>query len=230
MTCIIGIPQPGQGLLRKYMKSKYVQTLTRAGAQIRWIELEDVDAAVSAALECDGLLLAGGADVDPHLYGQEPTEKCGKPDVLRDTAETRILEAFLPTGKPILGICRGMQLLNIHCGGTMYQDITGTQVCRHTDWLRKNKGSHSVKILPRTRLSQIFTEEKLTVNSLHHQAVDRVGPGLTVSAVSEDGFIEGLELFLHPFCVGVQWHPEHMSKYAAGQQRLVDTFIEACRK
>lgn len=230
MMSVIGIPQMGNDLFRKYMKSKYVQSLERSGATVRWIGLEDLQAAVAAALECDGLLLPGGADVDPHLYGQEPTEQCGKPNVLRDAAEPKLLEAFLPTGKPVLCICRGVQMLNVHFGGTLHQDISKMQVCKHSDFRKKNKGSHTVKLLPRTKLSQIFGEEPIRVNSMHHQAVDKVGPGLAVSAVSEDGFIEGLEVFLHPFCVGVQWHPEHMSKFVPAQQKLFDAFVAACRK
>lgn len=230
MACIIGIPQMGNDLFRRYMKSKYAKALERSGAQVRWIDPEDTDAAVAQLLECDGLLLPGGADVNPSLYGQEPTDKCGKPNTLRDTAEWAMLEAFLPTGKPVLCICRGMQLLNVYFGGTLHQDIAGMQVCKHSHFLSKNKGIHAVKICPRTKLRRIFSEENITVNSLHHQAVDKLGPGLTVSAVSEDGFIEGVEVFLHPFCVGVQWHPEHMSKNSAAQQGIFDAFVEACRK
>lgn len=230
MAPVIGIPQMGNDLFRKYMKSKYVAALEAAGARARWIELEDPEKAVAELLECDGLLLPGGADVDPALYGQTPTEKCGKPNTLRDTAEMKMLEAFVPTGKPVLCICRGMQLLNVYFGGTLHQDISATQVCKHSDFFSKNKGNHPVKVLPRTKLSQIFKEETVTVNSLHHQAVDALGPGLTVSAVSGDGFIEGVEVFLHPFCVGVQWHPEHMCRSVAAQQGIFDAFVKACKK
>lgn len=230
MTPVIGIPQMGNDLFRKYMKQKYVSSLLRAGATVRWIELEDVDAAVAAALECDGLLLPGGADVNPRLYGQEPTELCGKPNDLRDAAEMKMLDAFLPTNKPILAICRGAQLMNVYFNGTLHQDISKIQVCKHSGFLKKNKGSHMVKPMPRTKLCKILGDAPVKVNSLHHQAVDQLGPGLTVSAVSEDGFIEGVEVFLHPFCVGVQWHPEHMSSAAPAQQGIFDAFVEACRK
>lgn len=108
MKSVIGIPQMGPGLFRKYLKSKYVNALERAGAQVRWIELTDPAAAVAELMECDGLLLPGGPDVNPGLYGQTPTAKCGKPDALRDTGEMKLLEAFVPTGKPVLCICRGL--------------------------------------------------------------------------------------------------------------------------
>lgn len=229
MKPVIGIPQMGNDLFRKYMKSKYASSLKRSGAQVRWIALEDTEAAVASILECDGLLLPGGADVDPHLYGQEPTEKCGKPNVLRDTAEPKLLEAFLATGRPILAICRGVQLMNVCFGGTLYQDIKDLQKCAHSDFKGKNRGSHSISLRPESKLRAILGCESATVNSLHHQAVLDVAEGLTVAATSADGFVEALEKTDHPFCVGVQWHPEHMSKFVPAQQRLFDAFVAACR-
>ena len=230
MKPVIGIPQMGNDLFRKYMKSKYTASLKRAGAQVRWIDLEDVEAAVAAALECDGLLFPGGADIDPHLYGQEPTEKCGKPHILRDAAEPRLLRAYLPTEKPIFCICRGHQLLNVYFGGTLHQDIAPIQQCAHSDFKGKNRGSHPLRIQPGTKLHQILGCEETSVNSLHHQAVENVAQGLTVSAVSSDGFVEALEAAGHPFCLSVQWHPEHMSKCNPAQQRLFDAFVAACGK
>lgn len=229
MKTTIAIPQMGSGLFRRYMKSKYVQCLERAGAQVRWINLDSVDRAVAEILECDGLLLPGGADIDPKLYGQEPSEKCGKPNALRDAAEMKMLEAYLPTNKPILCICRGVQLLNVYFGGTLHQDLKKIQVCKHADFRRRNKGTHPVKLLPRMKLGKILGEDIITVNSMHHQAVDQVGLGLTVSAVSGDGFIEGLEVYLHPFCIGVQWHPEHMGEENTQQQKLFEAFVAACK-
>ena len=228
MEPVIAIPNWGSSPLRMYMKSKYVQSLHRAGAQVRWIDLQDPQQAVRQIMECDGLILPGGADVDPKRYGQEPTDKCGKIDVRRDEAEFKMLEAFLPTGKPVLCICRGQQLLNAFFGGTLHQDIKNIQGCKHSHWPGKNTGTHQVKIYPHTKLGKILGTEAETVNSLHHQAVDALGPGLTVNAVSEDGFVEGVEVFLHPFCLGVQWHPEHMSKNNPRQQKIFDAFVEAC--
>lgn len=230
MKPVIAIPQWGNSPLRLYMKSKYIQSLHRAGAQIRWIELDDPDKAVAEMLECDGLLLPGGDDLNPALYGQAATKECGKPDDRRDAVEMKMLEAFLPTNKPIFCVCRGLQLLNVFFNGTLHQDIKTIQACRHSHFRSVKKGTHQVKIFPRSKLTQILGENLITVNSLHHQAIDKPGPGLTVSAVSEDGFIEGLEIFLHPFCIAVQWHPEHMSKYSTQQQKLFDAFVQACEK
>lgn len=230
MEPVIAVADGGNSLLRRYMKSKYVRSLHCAGAKVRWINLADPEEAVRQMLQCDGLLLPGGADIDPMRYGQEVQEKCGKLEKQRDEAEFRMLEAFLPTGKPILCICRGEQLLNVYFGGTLHQDIKSTQVCKHSNWPGKNTGSHGIKLYPHTKLGRILGTQEERVNSLHHQAVDTLGPGLAVSAVSEDGFIEGVEAFGHPFCLGVQWHPEHMSKTNPRQQKIFDAFVEACKK
>jgi len=228
MKPVIAMPQMGNDLFRKYMKSKYVRSLRRAGAQVRWIDLEDMDKAVHELLACDGLLLPGGADVAPRLYGQEPTEKCGKPNTLRDTGEMKMLAAFLPTGKPILGICRGVQLMNVFFGGTLHQDIKDAQKYNHSDFRNKNRGNHAVTLTAGTKLADIFGTQTLIVNSLHHQAADAAAPDLSVAARSEDGFIEALEHKTHPFCLGVQWHPEHMSHASEAQRSLFRAFVDAC--
>lgn len=230
MKTVIAIPQMGTDLFRKYMKGKYVKSLGRGGADVKWLELDDIEKAIAEAMECDGLLLPGGADIEPALYGRERQEKCGKPNELRDRAEFPLYLAFVKTGKPILCICRGFQLLNVINGGTLYQDISEIKKCNHSDFLKRAKAIHSVTVSQGTVLHGIFGRKELGVNSLHHQAVETVGEGLTVGAESEDGFIEALELTGHPFCLGVQWHPEHMSKKDALQQQLFNEFVKACKK
>lgn len=225
---VIAIPLAGRDPFRNYMNSKYVQSLDRAGAKAYWIELGDPDI-IEKMLLCDGLLLPGGGDMDPKYYGQVPTEKCGKPFPLRDTVELKMLEAFLPTGKPFLGICRGEQVLNVFCGGTLLQDIKGIQRCSHSDNPCRYKGIHRVTVSEGSRLHDILGLNGMDVNSMHHQVVDAPGIDLIVSAVSEDGFAEAVEMPSHPFCIGVQWHPEHMSKRSRRQRRIFDAFVSACK-
>ena len=220
MSIVIAMPQMGTDLFRKYMKSKYVKSLERAGATVKWIELDDTEKAVKEALDCDGLLLPGGADIQPSLYGREREEKCGKPNELRDEYEFLIYNAFVKIKKPILCICRGFQLLNVVNGGTLHQDIAEIKKCNHSSFMKRAKTIHNVNITDGTKLAEILKQAQIGVNSMHHQAVENVGNNLIVSAVSEDGFVEALELGEHPFCIGVQWHPEHMSKTDVLEQKL----------
>lgn len=220
----IAMPQWGNNFIRLYMKSKYIASLHRAGAEICWVSMKDPKLE-EIVRSCDGLLLPGGDDIDPSRYGQPRSEKCGVSSHLRDEAEWRMLTAFLPTEKPILCICRGVQFLNVFFGGTLHQDIPN-----HSDFKSRGTGCHDVTLVPGTKTAALWDSEKIFVNSLHHQAADAIAPGLTVSALAEDGTVEALELPSHPFCIGLQWHPEHLSRSRKDQQALFDTFVRLCRE
>ena len=228
MKPVIAMPLPGRSLFRRYMTSKYILSLWRSGAKVRIIPLENPEKAVARMLTCDGLLLPGGTDINPQLYGQIRTEKCQAPNTLRDTGEWQMLDAFLSTGKPILGICRGIQLMNVYFGGTLHQDIRHLQQTNHDDFSGRGKGVHPVTFKPGTLLHHILGTQQELVNTMHHQALDRLGKGLICVAVSDDGFAEAVELSNHPFCLGVQWHPEHMSRKFPSQQRIFDAFVSSC--
>ena len=230
MACTIAIPKFKKDMLRVYMQSKYTSALRRAGAKAVWIETDDLEKAIATMLQCDGLLLSGGEDIDPFHYGHTPTEKCGEIVKQRDHAEMKLLEAFFATGKPILGICRGEQMLNVFFGGTLHQDIKEISGCNHDDWRHRRRGNHTVTVRAGTRLAEIMGKESFIVNSLHHQAVDKVAPALIAGAVSEDGIIESVEHSEHRFCIGVQWHPEHMSAFSKLQRRLFNGFVESCKE
>lgn len=212
MRPVIAIPQMGNSLFRKYMKKQYARSLVRAGAEVRWIELKDIQQAVNEALSCDGLLMPGGADINPEMYGEKPNKQCKKPNKVRDDAEPVILEEFLKTGKPVFAICRGIQLLNVYKKGTLLQDIKKEQKYKHMDFISRAGSTHPIFIDNNSIIYDILKIETTDVNSMHHQAIKAVGNGLKVTAKSEDGYIEAVELENHPFCIGVQWHPEHMSK------------------
>ncbi len=229
MSIIIAMPQMGNDLFRKYMKSKYVKSLERAGAKVKWIECEDIENHLAELLSCNGLLLPGGADVNPALYGEEKAEKCGKPNDLRDKAEMIILKEFLKTEKPILGICRGCQLINTYFGGKLFQDIKDTQKEKHMDFFSRAKSTHEITLSKKTKLREIFKSNNLRVNSMHHQAIKTVGEGLISSAESSDGFVEAIESTSHPYLLAVQWHPEHMSKKSETQRRLFTDFVNHCK-
>jgi len=230
MKPVIAATQIGGNLYHRYMKSKYTASLRAAGAEVRWIDLEDETSALQETLACDGLVLTGGPDVDPELYGQVPCSACGESDALRDRVEMKLLDAFLATGKPILGICRGEQLLNVYFGGTICQDITLVQKSKHKDYRHRARSTHTVKLLGGTKLRAIFGEEMLAVNSLHHQVAEDIGGDLVVAARSDEGFVEALELPWHRFCIGVQWHPEHMARRSELQRKFLKTFVAACKR
>lgn len=230
MNCTIAIPKFEKDLFRKYMQSKYTAAIYRAGAKAVWINTDDMDKAIAEMLQCDGLLLSGGEDVDPKFYGQTPTEKCGEIVTRRDEVEMKMLEAFFATGKPILGICRGEQLMNVYFGGALHQDIVDISKCNHSDYPRKNLGCHNVSLTGGTKLARIMKKQRLQVNSLHHQAAATVGKDILISAVCEDGIVEGIEHATHPFCIGVQWHPEHMVRYSKQQRRIFEAFVRACKR
>lgn len=229
MKPVIAMPKLENTLFRCYMIRKYRVSLRRAGARVKRIPLKDLEKWKEALLSCDGLLMPGGADIDPKYYGQTPTEKCGKIEAPRDEGEWAIMDAFVPTGKPILFVCRGEQLMNVYCGGTLHQDIQDFQKCKHSDFKNRVAGTHDVTVVPGTKLHEILGADICRVNSMHHQAADRIAPGLTVSAVSEDGIVEALEKPDHPFFLGVQWHPEHMSAKSKQQRKIFEAFVKACK-
>jgi putative glutamine amidotransferase len=227
MRVVIAMPRMSTDPEPTVAQSKYIESLARAGARMRWIELSDPEQAVQDALTCDGLLLPGGGDMDPKFYGQARIPACGEPNLLRDAAEPLLLRAFLAADKPVLGICRGIQVMNAVLGGDLYQDIKPFEHLPHNDHWAK---VHTVTVRRGTLLSRILGQDTVLVNSQHHQAVDRVAPGFTLAALSEDGIVEAIEKPDARFCLGVQWHPEWLSDADPAMQGLFDAFVNACSK
>lgn len=227
MRVVIAMPRMSTDPEPTVAQSKYMESLARAGAGMRWVELNDPEQAVQDALTCDGLLLPGGGDMDPKFYGQERIPTCGEPNLLRDAAEPLLLRAFLAADKPVLGICRGIQVMNAVLGGDLYQDIKPFEHLPHNGHWAK---VHTVTVRRGTLLSRILGQDTVLVNSQHHQAVDRVAPGFTLAALSEDGIVEAIEKPDAGFCLGVQWHPEWLSDADPAMQGLFDAFVNACSK
>jgi putative glutamine amidotransferase len=173
---------------------------------------------------CRGLLLTGGSDVDPLLYGEPPSPDTEPPDPERDAAECALIDEALARDLPLLAICRGMQILNVHLGGTLVQHLpTAVRHVKRTS--DKSVPAHRVAIEPGTLLSGIARSESWEVNSRHHQAVARIAPGLRVCARDpEDGTIEAVELPLRRFVLAVQWHPENQAPVDSGQRGLFESF------
>ena len=177
----------------------------------------------------DGLVLSGGGDVDPSLYGEDPHPNLGRVTPERDAFELALCREALRRRLPVLAICRGQQVLNVATGGTLVQDIPSELAgsVDHDPESERWATAHPVKILPGTRLREILGTETVAVNSFHHQAVKELGQGLVVSARSEDGVIEGIELPAQPFAVGVQWHPEAFWDHGRAFQPLFEALVRA---
>ena len=230
MKPVIAMPEIGNGFFRNYLKNKYIKAVEKAGGSVKIIPWGSEGQRSETARQYDGLILPGGADINPAMYGMEKNEKCGAQHPQRDALEPALLKEFLRLDKPVLGICRGMQMLNVCFGGTMHQDIKGISKVNHSDFLKRVNGCHTVAITRGTLLESIVNTDSLKVNSLHHQAADRIGDGLVVAAVSEDGFTESLVATGYRFCLGVQWHPEHMASAHPVHQQIITAFTDSCKK
>ena len=181
----------------------------------------------------DGLLLTGGTDINPALYGRHPSPESEKPDDARDKLEMRLLQEALEADLPVFAICRGLQLFNVARGGTLVQHLTPTDVHRQGPQNAKSgkhPAAHRVWVAPNTLLSKIVGGGGHDVNSRHHQAVESVGEGLIVSAIANDGVIEALEMPGASFAVAVQWHPEDRILVNAADRLLFEAFAAAMLK
>ncbi len=180
----------------------------------------------------DGIILAGGGDLSPRYYGEDYFKGIGETSVERDENEWIIMEEFIKTNKPILGICRGMQLINIFLGGDLYQDdryIEGNLLSHKQETL-PDLGTHRVRFEKECILSEVLGKETYT-NSFHHQFVRSVGKGLKVTGRAIDGIVESIEGENHKFLVGVQWHPEMMAARGnEDMQKIFNLLVERSRK
>lgn len=182
----------------------------------------------------DGLLVTGGDDIDPTLFGEEPHRYLGEIVPERDHFEKRLLEKLLQIDKPIFALCRGCQILNIAANGDMFQDIYAQldkELLQHQQKAPRSHLSHFVHVKEGSLLSRITGNSRFKVNSFHHQAVRNVADGFVASAYSSDGIIEAIESNNHRFVLGVQWHPECLVKRGDEvSKKLFQSFVEACER
>lgn len=214
---------------RAFAYVTYVEALRRAGAVPVLIPPQPENAA-DLIEGLDGILLAGGYDCDPGVYGAEPHPSIEPMDPRRQSNDLALAKIARQTSIPTLGICLGLQVMNVAAGGTLVQDIDSeldTEI-RHASE-PEDRARHDVLLEEGTRLAGIVRQRELDVNSSHHQAIKDVGAGLRVTAHAPDGVVEGLEDPRHPFYVGVQWHPEDMNGDGSAAA-LFGAFVEAARK
>lgn len=236
LQVIDGIPS---GLPNSWvMNQRYYRAVSSVGGVPWMVPLLDDDA---EALRCmyeqlDGVFIAGGIDMDPATYGAERHGMTGRSDPARDGVEMLFTRWALEDGKPMFGVCRGAQVLNVVCGGTLYQDIADDlpTAARHdffpTDGFARDYLAHSIHVAAGSRLRGAFGSSDVMVNSMHHQSVRELGRGLRITAHAPDGVIEAIEGEGDAWSVGVQWHPEMLVDACAGTHRLFTDFIAAANE
>lgn len=212
----------------------YQEAIARAGglgAVLAPAELEPNGDAAATMERFDALLVTGGVDVDPSLYGEDPDSHTYGCDLTLDRFDMGLLAAAVDAGKPVFAICRGLQVLNVWRGGTLDQHITGRPgLAGHGVPSGGGGSSVAVSVTPGTRLAGALGTDRATGRCHHHQAVGQLGRGLEVVARAEDGVVEAVELAGRGWVVGVQWHPEDSAGTDPVQQRLFDCFITEARQ
>lgn len=234
MKPVIGLSPLWDGEKGSYwMLPGYMKLLEDCGALPLMLPLTTDQTLLRQCMElCDGLLLTGGHDVSPKLYGAEVSPHCGEVCEARDEMDRFLLIAGIGADMPVLGICRGLQLMNAALGGTLWQDLPAEResTVEHHMTPPYNRSVHQVDILPDTPLRDLFGVERIGVNSYHHQAVKEPAAALKAMAVSEDGLIEGMYLPEKRFIWGVQWHPEFAYETDENCKKIAEAFVEACEK
>lgn len=213
-------------------ENDYVKALVGAGFRLE--EIVVLAPGLPVGEDFDGVVIGGGGDVDPARYGEAPRPDANlEMNPERDEIDFALFERARHSRTPTLGICRGLQVVNVALGGTLIQDLTAERPAAlpHQSGETKKDTTrldHTVRIAPGTRLSRIAAARELPVNSRHHQAIGRPAPELTVSAVAPDGVIEAVEL-AEPWLVAVQWHPENLAGAGGPSLRIFEEFARAVR-
>lgn len=210
----------------------YGRAILQSGGLPLIVPIVDEEDIPALCERLDGLIVTGGGDINPTLYGEEPHLKLGAVYPGSDQYEKELILAFLKLDKPFIGMCRGLQMLNISLGGTNYQDLEsqfeGT-LYQHKQMALRTHRTHSVQLEEGSQLLDIMKEKSFHVNSFHHQGVKDVSSKLKVAARAADGLVEALESDDHQFVMGIQWHPEEFA--AQGDEasiRLFDEFVKQC--
>lgn len=216
-----------------YMRPAYLKAIHAAGGTPVILPL-DLDESELERLTgiFDGFLFTGGPDLHPFSFGEETQRYCGNVSLRRDRLELALLKLIIKAQKPVLGICRGIQLINIGLGGDIYQDLPSQFEedfpIAHSQPFAYEIPSHTVTVLPNSRLAQIAGSNKIQVNSMHHQAIRCLAPGLTATGFAPHGLVECVEMPDYPtFFMGVQWHPEYLWEQDKTARRIFSEFVSA---
>ncbi len=220
------------GYERAYVNDDYVQAVIRGGGIPFIIPISECEEVIKAQVKnMDGFIFSGGYDVNPLLYGEEPSQKLGEIYPKRDVFDAMLMKMAMEHKKPIIGICRGMQMLNVVSGGSLYQDLSYIKGCyiKHVQGHSPSIPTHTVDIVEGTKLHNILGEQVVT-NSFHHLALKDIAPGFIVCARAKDGVVEAIEKNEDTFVLGLQWHPEMMSKDHPNMDKIFKKLIEESKK
>lgn len=229
---IYSITQDNVPQLQHRLGDNYVKAIVQAGGiPVLLPNNEDLSCVQEIAESLDGFLLSGGGDVDPALFGHRATGKLGTVTPRRDDFELALTRYVLQkTNKPVLGICRGIQVMNVAMGGTLYIDLPSDgKLCHSLTMYPRNVRSHTVEVRDGTRMARIMGQGSGRVNSFHHQAICDLAEGFIISVESEDHVVEAVEMPGDRFVMGVQWHPEELAEYPEARN-LFAAFVEAAAK
>ncbi|PIP12327.1 MAG: hypothetical protein COT45_03060 [bacterium (Candidatus Stahlbacteria) CG08_land_8_20_14_0_20_40_26] len=215
---------------RYYTISHYITAIMESGGIPLLLPSVDVNGEGNIILashmlsRIDGVLFTGGGDIDPLFYGEHRMASLSRVYRKRDGFELALAKVAVKEGLPVLGICRGCQVLNVMGGGTLKQHVDS-----HWQELPEERAVHCIKIEKGTKLFDIMKEEEVMVNSFHRQAIKELAFGFIISAYADDGIVEGIESTKHKFIIGVQFHPEYLFQENLAVKRLFSSFIHACK-
>lgn len=218
------------GYERCYVNQDYIHTIVKHHAIPLVLPIHTSQEIISQQIaHIDGLILTGGDDISPSLYHQDPYEKLGRTLLTRDLFDFKLLEAAKRKGIPILGICRGAQIINVYHGGSLYQDLSYREAhtLRHHQKHIPTETTHTIHIEPNSRLADAFETSQIMVNSFHHQTIQTLAPKFKAIAHATDGVIEAIEATNYPYLIGIQWHPEMFWRESL-MDRLFSDFIKIC--
>lgn len=231
MRAIIGILSTVDDELNSVLKVTYARAIEKSGGLPLLLPYVAKEESLRCFTEiCDGFLFTGGVDIEPQRYGESTSAECGEIQLWRDELDFRAFDAALSSGKPILAVCRGAQLVNVALGGTLYQDIDSlipSQIT-HSQAEPLFSPSHSVTVCPETPLYRITGAKRIAANSFHHQAIKTLGKGLRIMAAADDGIIEAIYLNSPQYLCAYQWHPERLFGSDEMNRRIFEDFITAC--
>lgn len=221
------------GYERAYVNNDYVQTVANCNAIPYILPIIENENLIRRQLEnVNGLILSGGQDPNPLIFGEEIHKTCGDIFPRRDSYDIMLFKIAKELKIPILGICRGAQIINVCEGGSLYQDLSlnDKSYIKHNQQHLSNVPTHTIKIYENTKLYEIFGNKEVMVNSFHHQAINKVAPSFKVSAIAKDGVIEAIENKEEHFILGVQFHPEMLSEKYDMIKNLFIYFVNEAKK